>query len=340
MSPKTNGAKGKGSKVGSLVWVVLCSACSVFVMTLLGIYILRTPEGETHRLRATAQRSDFGAVPTPPWPYTYDTFMDWFKRQNWDRHTDLRLPPRAAWFDVDYHLTNGPRKEWFVGKDMKAIALIAKQINRFIFLRQVMLYGWEASQASLPMHLLILWLLRHDLAPQHAEGGIPNRIVVLDAGCGTGYLLEAFALMSMSGSRIVGFDKEGVEEARRNIADQEVEGVVNGTVIPKPEVLQGDLRARDFGLDFPDVQKVLPKEYHVINVGVALPQDYETSPVFQRLVRGLRRGGALTVPVCVEPPRESFCSADFRLYRKNFFGRMVPEVEGAYRVRFAVLPTT
>merc|ERR1719188_1897087 len=162
---------------------------------------------------------------------------------------------------------------------MKAIVSVAKRINRFVFLRHVMLSGWEASQASLPMHLLILWVLRKDFVAQHVEGGARSTIAVLDAGCGTGYLLEAFALMSTSGSRIVGFDKEGVEEARRNIADREAVEAASSAGIPKPEVLQGDLSAEDFALVGADAHEVLRGMYDVINAGVALPGD-EMSPLF------------------------------------------------------------
>lgn len=83
---------------------------------------------------------------------------------------------------------------------------------------------WRVGQASLGMHLLALTYLQEKLAS-------PEGVAALDIGCGTGWLLEAFALMSdNSRSNIMGIDLD--IEARDVHSSTCVEG-------PRPKRLEG-----------------------------------------------------------------------------------------------------
>jgi len=182
--------------------------------------------------------------------------------------------------------------------------------------------GTDESQASLPMHLLILRLLQNDLGRKHGT-------VALDAGCGTGWLAEAFAVMSNNEkSRIFGFDIENIDLAQHTVANP---NAVNGSFrTPKPKFFQGDLLQANLGMGNEHLSST---KFDVINSGVAVPDD-RSSLSFQNLFERLNEGGALTVPVCTAPIKDFKCAADFRLYRR-INGQAVKE-EGGYNVKFIV----
>jgi len=237
------------------------------------------------------------------------------------KHYGLAMPPSASWFDVDMAIT-GSRKSWFADKSMDLAVAVAKRINRFLFMRSIMTSGNDDSQASLPMHLLILRLLQNDLTQK-------QRMVALDAGCGTGWLAEAFAVMSNNNSsRVFGFDIEGIELAKQNVANP---NAVNGpSHTPNPFFFKGNILAPNLAMKSGAPSSL---KFDVINAGVAVSND-DSSVAFRNLVERLNEGGALTVPVCTAPIKDSMCAADFRLYRR-INSKIVKEVSG-YSVKLIV----
>jgi len=261
------------------------------------------------------QEEGVDRVPTPPLPYHYDTFVHWFKAQQW-KELGLRMPPSLGWFDIDTAL-EGKFQAQFKERDIHRVVAIAKAINRFLFMREIMESGDDSTQASLGMHLLALTYLQEKLAS-------PEGVAALDIGCGTGWLLEAFALMSdNSRSNIMGIDLD-IEAATKVLADPNVASLA--TRSPAPRVFKGNLLEEHFGVDSATEQRFLqPGSFDVVNVGVAIASVH--SPIFAKVFGLLRNGGVLTAPICEEAdvdPHAGKCGARFQKFQRDARGTPLP----------------
>lgn len=169
------------------------------------------------------------------------------KAQSW-RDFGLPVTPSLNWFDIDAAL-GGKFQCHLEERDLHSVVGVAKAINRFAFMRGIMESGDDSVQASLEMHLLTLTFLQQRLAS-------PGGISALDIGCGTGWLLEAFALASNnSNSRISGFDLD-VEAASRALSDPDAASAATET--PPPKVFQANVLQERFGLDADTQRQLLP----------------------------------------------------------------------------------
>merc|ERR1719387_2221165 len=102
--------------------------------------------------------------------------IDWLDQ---GAHSDgLKLPPKHEWFDVDGAMS-GEKASWFsqIPDDRKEkVKAAARRVNRWHFMKHILETGDETTQASLPLHLLVMSLLEPDISKPGA--------VVLDAGSG------------------------------------------------------------------------------------------------------------------------------------------------------------
>lgn len=188
--------------------------------------------------------------------------------------------PHESWFDVDAAIR--AHFNWFEGEDMSAVAELAKHINRYAFMEDIMLNGDDSAQCSLAMHLYILQKFRKVAKPGST---------FMDAGCGTGYLLLAWNLLAGDGSRAVGLevDASRVALARKHLEDPT--SLALGIELPKATVRRvhhGDALRPDS-----KALRLTPGSVDAICVGAAARTTKELAP----LAELLREGGLLAAPM-------------------------------------------
>jgi len=253
----------------------------------------------------------------PPWPYRYDTFCEWLRTTNLEECLDdMSWVPPAEEFDLEFHSGQGKWSPLLMCEDSRAAIDAAKRVNKWLFMHEVMRTGRLVSMATPGMHLYILRALRP------AAVGAQRRPTFVDAGCGTGYLLQAWVLMCGCETRAVGLelDEETATEASRTLADPEA--ICSSVSWPKG----AQTEVHVCNALSPDLDKCGLREGEVdaINCGLAV----EGMPVLRRLAKLLRVGGLMTVPLSLDeqPPGvpPDMCAASFRILRKEADGSLVP----------------
>lgn len=311
-------AKGRASKFtwdnGSPIGIIAVLICVI----LLGIIEFGKPVASAQDMQKELQ-AHTGLAPVQPEPYDYANFMAWLHRTNFSSLPGMKMPPTAEWFDVDMAL-KGKYAYLFANEDTAAVQSLLKTINRYSFMKEIMLSGKDSTQTALVLQLHVLQRLQAEAARPHAK--------FLDAGCGTGYLLLAWTLMAGQGSRAVGIDvdRRSVAIAKDHITsplalNREMQDKPRGTA----EVYHGDALHPDalaLGLE--------PGSVDAINVGVALESAADLAP----LAKLLRISGLMTVPFCKPKAEQSrsvpagMCAATLQVLRKAANGSMQAEGPG------------
>jgi len=192
----------------------------------------------------------------------------------------------------------------------------AKAINKWTFMRGIIREGNLGIIGAPGMHLYILRrLLEAAEASAHPT--------FLDAGCGPGYLLMAWALAAGEGSHAVGIDIDSdvVASARRYLANP---AAFDEDAVHLPKDVKMEAHAGD-ALN-PDIHAIglEPGTVDAINVGLAVRSLDDLAP----MARLLRVGGLLATPVCkpaAEQPSsmaEGKCAGLFKVFRKSKDGSL------------------
>lgn len=277
--------------VAGAAFLVLVLACSL------------TTRHNSVALRGSKVRSVHVSPYGPPLPYHYETMVEWFKKQAWDK-SDLPMPPALSWFDVDMAL-HGAKASWFseFSKDnIDQVVAVAKRINRFHFMTRIMGTGRDTTQGGMAVHLLILLLLQPKVYEQ--------RVKVIDIGCGTGWLATAFSVLAGEGSQVYGLDCTAVAADARHFISSP--SATEDGVMSRPEILDGDWVVQQLPLPAELTQGLAD----AINVGFAVAG--MSAPELQRAKLLLKPGGVITVPIADEScrPGGDRCAAQLTLLEK------------------------
>lgn len=251
-------------------------------------------------------------------PYQYESMIDWVKS-----NTDANI----TWFDVDMALT-GEKASWF-GKfskeDIEEVANAVKKTNRFHFMNKIMTSGDDHTQSSLPLHLLILLLLKPKL---HAAS--PDETVkVIDVGSGTGFLVTSMALLADNNAKIYGLDCAiEASDAQSFIKDSNAIADDADATAMAPTILAADLLGPES-----ELSKALGSDGELadaINIGIAVP-GFASTELF-RAKKFLKIGGYVTAPIedetCNPAATSGRCHAKFTLMKKNEKGNLEVVSEG------------
>lgn len=238
-------------------------------------------------------------------PYQYESMIDWVKS-----NTDANM----TWFDVDMALT-GEKASWFSKfskEDIEEVANAVKKTNRFHFMNKIMTSGDDHTQSSLPLHLLILLLLKPKL---HAAS--PDETVkVIDVGSGTGFLATSLALLADKDAKIYGLDcANEASDAQSFIKDSNA--IAADVQLDKhPTILAADLLGPEN-----ELSKALGSDGKLadaINIGIAVPGF--ASIELSRANKFLKIGGYVTAPIedetCNPAATSGRCHAKFTLMKK------------------------
>jgi len=259
-------------------------------------------------------------LPVPPRPYHYTEFMAWLKSTDFSHATPaLKWQPEPAEFDIDA-AAHGKFQPWLKGKFADSAISVAKGINKYSFMDHIMLTGNLDVIGAPGTHLYILRRLLE------AAQGSP-RPTFVDAGCGPGYLLMAWALAAGEGSRAVGIDVDEavVASAQRHLTN--IDEAFDKDAVGLPKDAKMDAFVGD-ALD-PDVRELGLKlgTVDAINVGLAVNFDSAMEDL-SPLVKLLRTGGLIAVPVC-SPAEEQpssipkgKCAGLFKVFRKSEDGSL------------------
>jgi len=267
-------------------------------------------------------------VVAPPSPYTYGSFMTWIRSANFTGTPGVKWVPEPSEYDIDAAV-EGKFKAWLNSNDTADVVSVAKSINKWLFLLEMVRTG-ETTQMAIPStHLYILQMLYGHARESHHP-------TFLDVGCGTGYLLKAWTLLAGNNSRAVGVDIcASTIAAARNALD-DPGNVDQATRLPKNvriDVHIGDVLHPDataWGLE--------PGKVDAINVGVAVESIKDLDP----LIILLSRNGAMVVPLCKEEQPHNMtkgsCDAEFTILRKAHDGVSLEPMPGdpGVGVRFIV----
>lgn len=274
-------------------------------------------------------------VAHPPRPYSYATTMEWLRRTN----LTSGLLHGAAWvptveeFDLHEPSVLGKWSPWLSGgTDAVAAIAAAKSVNRWLFLEDVMRTGKLTSTATPGMHMYILRSLR-------PAANLRSRPTFVDAGCGTGFLLQAWVQMTGDGAFAVGLDldTETVSATRKllqstEVTDRAVSPRGVSTAVHVANALDPDAAA--LGLR--------PGQVDAINVGLAVG----SVDMLRPLAVLLRTGGLMAVPLCqAEQPAKMSrgkCAARFTILSKGQTGRLtaLPDDPGVKVTFIRAITTT
>eukprot|EP00928_Gymnodinium_smaydae_P026286 TRINITY_DN20699_c0_g1_i1.p1 TRINITY_DN20699_c0_g1~~TRINITY_DN20699_c0_g1_i1.p1 ORF type:complete len:333 (-),score=44.16 TRINITY_DN20699_c0_g1_i1:109-1107(-) len=291
--------------------------------------------GCIYKLKKRSSSAETPETPEPPKPYEYNAFMDWLRKTDSSHVDSWKWKPEVSEFDLDAPAQSGKFASSLVDADGKAAVSLAKHINKFLFLSDIMKTG-EIDQVGAPgLHLYAI----KKLAIASCSHKKPDSPVFIDVGCGPGYLLMAWALACGSGSRAVGFDvnKRVVSNARTNLASADSLDIASKG---KTAGASFDVHVGDALRPTPSETLVKPGTAHAINVGVAL-RSVQDSP----LPALLAEGGMLLAPICDgEQPKDipaGKCAAHLTMFEKKGDGTLteVADAHGPIPVRF-VLPET
>ncbi|KAL1514857.1 hypothetical protein AB1Y20_003942 [Prymnesium parvum] len=266
----------------------------------------------------------------PPLPYTYASTLEWLRTANLSEAlAGASWRPSLDEFDLDA-ARHGKWGAWL--RDDEPVFAAAKAVNRWLFLEPLFYSGGRGSTAAAPMHLYIL----HALRPAAAASRTPT---LLDAGCGVGFLLQAWLLLAGEGARAVGvdIDSRAVAAARRHLSS--AHALAAGVARPRRtrvEVRRGDALA-------PPPTLLRDGEADAVNVGLAV----EGVGALRGLRRVLRVGGRLAAPLCAAAqPADvpaGMCVARFTVMSKGEDGELYPlPSDPGVEVRFikAMTPET
>eukprot|EP00316_Scyphosphaera_apsteinii_P005122 CAMPEP_0119338774 /NCGR_PEP_ID=MMETSP1333-20130426/96894_1 /TAXON_ID=418940 /ORGANISM="Scyphosphaera apsteinii, Strain RCC1455" /LENGTH=285 /DNA_ID=CAMNT_0007350165 /DNA_START=177 /DNA_END=1034 /DNA_ORIENTATION=- len=242
--------------------------------------------------------------------------MEWLRRTNLT--TGLKgaaFLPSIDEFDIDA-TRHGKWGPWLTaGKDAEEAIEAAKGVNRWLFYEDVMRSGRLASTATPGMHVYILRMLR-------SAAVNVQRPTFVDAGCGTGFLLQAWLLMAGADARAIGLELDALTAAQAlwHLHHPEAVGIGLAASVHGATVHVGDALS-------PDVRKLGLREGTVdaINVGLAVDHIGALEP----LARLLRAGGLMSAPLCktqqpADMPQDK-CAARFRILSKGIEGTLSPQ---------------
>jgi len=263
--------------------------------------------------------SVISALPQPPKPYHYDEFMTWLKQTDFSQFKQsLKWQPEVAEFDIDA-AAQGKFGPWLTGSFADSAIAVAKSINKYSFMDDILLTGNLDIVGAPGTHLYVLRRLL-----EAAQGSAHPTFV--DAGCGPGYLLMAWILAAGEGSRAVGIDVDqmAVASAERHLRNA---GAFDTDAVSLPrgaetQVFVGDALnpdGRALGLR--------PNSVDAINLGLAV--EFESAMEdLSPLAQFLRTGGLMAAPVC-NPAEEQpssipkgKCAGLFKIFVKSEDGSL------------------
>jgi len=213
---------------------------------------------------------------------------------------NMKMLPAAEWFDVEMAIDSRP--DFFASfkpETIEAVQLVAMAVNRWNFMKVCMTSGQDWMTCTLSYSLFLLAVI-HDTVDLTRP-----RLRMLEAGCGSGYLMALWAEMTGPGAEICGLelDPDMVHIARRELCDSKdtfSEGWANKRT--KIQVARGDLQhmlagspstvASESSLE--ELEPLPSMYFDVIVLGVAVLS------VPERVVECLSEGGVLVVPAQVE----------------------------------------
>jgi len=259
-------------------------------------------------------------LPVPPQPYEYSTFMAWLELEQKDfaHVSGWKWKPDVAEFDLDAPASKGKFAKYLSQPDGQEAITAAKHINKFIFMGDSMQTGDLNHVGGPGTHLYVL----QKLAVATAAKGL-TQPTFLDAGCGPGYLLEAWTVICGPGSRAIGIDidKDTVQNAKRYLADPNIldasvskEQTAGATTL----VQVGDAMK-------PKVSSLKAGTVDAVNVGLAVKSlsDLDTLSDF------LRPDGLMLAPICLsdaDQPEDvpaGKCQALLKTFKKGSDGELV-----------------
>lgn len=295
----------------------VCVACVLAVMVALAVAVrraLRPVVGPD--VSSVVSFVGTLALPQPPEPYHYDSFMAWLRKTDFRAFGGLGWKPEVAEFDIDA-AAKGKFSPWLDGAEREVAVL--KNINKYVLMDDILRTGNLDVIGAPGMHLYIL----HRLL-EAAKGS--DHPTFLDAGSGPGYLLLAWVLATGEGSQAIGLDVDPalVQSVRRHSA--------NSKLVDETEAhLPGSMRLEAFVGDafYPKGPKLGlgPGDVDAVNVGFAVPFESAAEDL-QGLADLLRTGGLMAVPVCLPAARQprdvplGKCSALFEVFRKGADGAL------------------
>jgi len=294
-------------------WGLLANGQSFCTLRLMGHPIVAFLASADTSKSAAAQD-----LPQPPQPYHYNEFMTWLRQADRRSFANLKWRPEVAEFDIDA-AAKGKFGPYLQGPFGEEAISVTKGINKYIFLDDVMLSGQLDVVGAPGTHLYILRRLL-----EAAEGS--SHPTFLDAGCGPGYLLMAWALGTGEGSRAVGIDVDAavVASARRHLA---ATGTWDADVVRRPQ----DTKLEAFVGDalHPDGPAIgLPAgSVDAINLGLAVSSETALEDLAP-LAQLLRTGGLLAAPICSpkgEQPSnlpKGKCAGLFEIFQKSDDGSL------------------
>jgi len=268
---------------------------------------------------------------TPPSPYSYGTFMKWLRENDFKSVEGLKWPPEVAEFDIDAAARGGKFGQWMKGHDGDTAVSVAKSINKFEFLEEIMVNGDLSTIGGPGTHL---YVFRRLLG---AATGVKGP-TFLDAGCGPGYLLMAWVLATGPGSRAVGadIDEAVIAAARRHLHS---EHALDASVAKIPDDASMEVHVGDALNPDPKTLGLDPGTVDAINVGLAVNALEDLAP----LIKLLRVGGKLLAPICRPPIEQSSdvprgkCDGFLKTFQKTDDGKVQREAQDPdIAVRFIV----
>jgi len=258
----------------------------------------------------TVTLSTVVGLPQPPSPYHYSDFMAWLKHTNFSTVKGLKWHPDVAEFNISA-AAKGKFGPWLTGSSADMAISTAKGINKWVFMQDIMSNGNLGLIGAPGMHLYIL----RRLLEASKESSHPT---FLDAGCGPGYLLMAWALAAGGGSHAVGIDidKAVIASAQRYLADP---AAFDADAVRLPKDVEMEAHVGDALNPDIDALGLEAGSVDAVNMGLAVRKMEDLAP----MVRLLREGGLLAAPICKpsdeQPSSVSTgkCAGLFKVFRKG-----------------------